>query len=187
MFEKENELPTFKFHPNPLETGNAIEKQFICVCCQKEKNYAYTGPIFSADESVDEIMEDNTLCLDCIADGTAANKWDAEFNDCDYNVEEICSNAEALSELMTRTPGYNSFQSPIWVFHCNEPCEFHGEFTKNELMQLCETIEYPDDENDYDPEHLKNILKDYEPGSSHTFFKFVCIKCKGIIAHEDML
>ena len=38
-------LPFFKYHPNPLVTGNPIEKDFVCLCCNQEKKVAYLGGI----------------------------------------------------------------------------------------------------------------------------------------------
>lgn len=42
-------LPTFRYHPNPLETGAFEESTtgVVCDCCGKETHIFYTNPFFS--------------------------------------------------------------------------------------------------------------------------------------------
>ena len=41
-------LPTFRYHPNPLETGAFEESTtgVVCDCCGKETHIFYTNPFF---------------------------------------------------------------------------------------------------------------------------------------------
>ena len=45
-------LPTFRYHPNPLETGAFEESTtgVVCDCCGKETHIFYTNPFFSVED-----------------------------------------------------------------------------------------------------------------------------------------
>ena len=70
-------LPTFKYHPNPVESESIEESDTRCECCEKETGYIYTGPVYAEDEL------DECLCPWCIVSGKAHEKFDAEFTDID--------------------------------------------------------------------------------------------------------
>jgi len=176
-----NNLPFFKYHPNPLATGNAVEKVFVCLCCNQQKKVAYVGGIYSVHD-VDREM----LCLECIADGSAAKKWDASFGGELQDGERFTS--EIIDEFENKTPSYISWQGAVWLTHCDDICEFHGDFTKKELIDHFEDIK------DYAKEHLgcrggdeelKEIIQHYEPIGNPAFYKFICIQCKKVLVHVD--
>ena len=98
-----NELPKFKYHPNPLKTGAFIEEDepFVCDCCGKETLICYSAPFYSV-ESID------IFCPECIANGEAAKKFDGEFQDA-YSTDEVSDEAKT-EELIYRTPGYCGWQ-----------------------------------------------------------------------------
>src|SRR5262245_51685164 len=69
------ELPTFVYHPDPVATGSIVRATLTCSCCERERAYTYAGAVFAEEELEDE------LCPWCIADGSAAEKYDATFTD----------------------------------------------------------------------------------------------------------
>jgi hypothetical protein len=71
------DLPKFRYHPDPVETGNIKESDNLCASCGNARGYIYTGPVFSIDEL------DDCICPWCIADGNAHEKFDASFTDRD--------------------------------------------------------------------------------------------------------
>ena len=75
-------LPTFRYHPNPLETGAFEESTtgVVCDCCGKETHIFYTNPFFSVEDI-------EYLCLECIANGEAARKYDGSFQD-DFSLDD---------------------------------------------------------------------------------------------------
>ena len=111
-------LPFFKYHPNPLVTGNAIEKDFVCLCCNQEKKVAYLGGIHSSTYEIEREM----VCLECISDGSASNKWDASFGGLMQDREKISK--EIIDELEKRTPDYSSWQDSVWLTHCDDSVNF---------------------------------------------------------------
>jgi hypothetical protein len=75
-------LPTFRYHPNPLETGAFEESTtgVVCNCCGKETHIFYTNPFFSVEDIA-------YLCPECIANGEAARKYDGSFQD-DFSLDD---------------------------------------------------------------------------------------------------
>ena len=111
-------LPTFKYHPNPIETG-AFQKGTPqkCDCCGCETDLWYESPFYSIDDV-------DCICPECISNGAAAKKFDGEFQDAD-NVGKV-SDSDKLDELLHRTPGYIGWQQEYWCAHCDDFCAFIG-------------------------------------------------------------
>lgn len=107
-------LPVFRFDRDPVGHGGIVHQHIICAVCGKERDYAYTGN-FHAKASVKDI------CPWCIADGSAAGRYDGSFHDC-YLEEKVSEEDE--KELMCRTPGHASWQPQEWPVHCGAPCAF---------------------------------------------------------------
>ena len=68
-------LPIFKYHPDPISTGNVVKSGTKCVCCEKARSFIYTGPVYAVEEY------DQCICPWCIADGSAHEKLEASFTD----------------------------------------------------------------------------------------------------------
>ena len=112
-----NNLPIFKYHPDPLATGifSELEEPAVCPCCGEETSVIYEGPFYSVEEV-------ENLCPACIANGAAAKKFDGEFQDSD-STDEVDDPAK-LDELVHRTPGYYGWQQEYWRAHCDDFCAF---------------------------------------------------------------
>jgi len=59
------ELPVFKYHRDPLQSGSVAKSPESCRCCGKQRGYIYQGPAYSEEEL------EKALCPWCIADGSA--------------------------------------------------------------------------------------------------------------------
>jgi hypothetical protein len=68
-------LPRFAYHPDPVGTGSIEPRDTSCVCCGQAYGWIYVGPVFAEDDIDDE------LCAWCIADGSAARRYQATFTD----------------------------------------------------------------------------------------------------------
>ena len=97
-------LPTFRYHPDPLDTGafEESEEGVVCDCCSKTTHIYYTAPFFSVEDI-------EHLCPECIASGEAARKYSGSFQD-DYSVDDGVDDPEKLDELIRRTPGYSGWE-----------------------------------------------------------------------------
>jgi uncharacterized protein CbrC (UPF0167 family) len=121
--------PEFKYHPDPLGTGSIEPSEDICEACEKARGYLYTGAIYTSHNL-------ERVCPWCIADGTAHEKFDAEFTDAaaigDYGVWERVP-WEVVQEVAFRTPGFSSWQQERWFTHCSDAAEFLGPMGRKEL------------------------------------------------------
>jgi len=102
-------LPFFLYNPNPLSLGVIKKETTLCPVCNRNREYVYHGPFYSIEEV-------EGVCPWCIADGSAANMFDGEFQDpasCESVEKEVY-----LNELIYKTPGYNGWQQEYWLSHC---------------------------------------------------------------------
>lgn len=165
-------LPTFTYHPDPISTGNVEASDTVCRCCGKSQRYIYTGSVYCVEDLRDR------LCPWCIADGSAAERFDAEFADADPLIEAgLPSNI--VEEVNRRTPGYSSWQQEVWQTCCHDACEFHGDAKRGELEELAGApLDRFLTENQIKPADWVHIVKHYQPGGGISVFRFVCRHCK---------
>jgi uncharacterized protein CbrC (UPF0167 family) len=116
-------LPSFRYHPDPLETASIVLSRATCSACGEARGFAYTGPVYGED-----VVDD--VCPWCVADGSAAEKFDAEFTDVGAGVPDGID-AAVLDELATRTPGFTGWQQEHWLYHCNDAMAFLGRADKS--------------------------------------------------------
>lgn len=76
------------------------------------------GPVCALDEL------DDALCPWCIADGTAADRFDASLADVGFGVPAEVPQG-VLEEISRRTPS-SSWQQDLWRYQCSDGCEFLG-------------------------------------------------------------
>lgn len=117
-------LPKFKYHPNVYESGEVEFSKGVCDCCGREVE-AYVQSMYTR-ENVD------CICMECIASGAAAEKFDGDF----IQDADPVDNEEAREELFCRTPGYISWQGENWAACCNDYCEYIGTVGTKELEEL---------------------------------------------------
>lgn len=86
----------------------------------------YVGPIYCA-ANVDEV------CPWCIADGRAAMKWDASFNDI-HGVHNTNVSREIVDIIYRRTPGFSTWQTNMWMFAETDAMVFLGEVNGKNLL-----------------------------------------------------
>ena len=99
------DLPTFKYHPDPLATGSVAESDTECVCCGQVRGYIYTGPVYAIEEYY------NCICPWCIADGSAYEKLDAMFTD-DAGIGGYGEWDEVAEEVIEAVTQRNSWVVP---------------------------------------------------------------------------
>ncbi|MES2523036.1 MAG: CbrC family protein [Gemmatimonadota bacterium] len=125
-------LPSFRYHPDPLGTGSIATSPEACRRCERQRGYIYTGPVY-ANEELGE-----AFCPWCIADGSAAQEFDAEFTDSegvgDYGAWDAVP-PEVVDEVTRRTPGFIGWQQERWWTHCADAAEFLGRAGRRELSE----------------------------------------------------
>ncbi|RLV04556.1 hypothetical protein CTZ27_11615 [Streptomyces griseocarneus] len=106
------DLPSFRYHPDPVASGSIRESTETCACCERSAGWIYTATFCTAQDV------DARFCPWCIADGSAAERFEGEFTDL-YGLDGV--GAEILERVARRTPGIHAWQDPHWLVHCNEP------------------------------------------------------------------
>lgn len=171
-------LPNFRYHPDPVATGNVETNNSVCRSCGLARGYIYVGPVYSIKKL------SGFVCPWCISDGSAARKFDASFSD----VELLAGNVsdDVIVEIEKRTPGFISWQQGNWLFCCGDVCEFHGDAPKAELQALNDiAMEKLAKSMLLEKESLRKIVEDYQPGGSPAVYKFICRHCRRIQYNWD--
>ena len=160
----------FKYHPNVWKQ-NVFKKAFedekaVCQCCGKKTEY-YIDKIYS-QQNVD------CICPECIADGSAAKKFEAAFI---YEAEiDKVSDIAKVEELFKRTPGYDSWQGEHWLACCDDFCQYIGEVSIADLKAMKidrQIIEEYKKENAY---HYENCADHLGNGVLRGYL-FKCLHC----------
>ena len=163
------EIPIFRFHSDPIKSGVIKKENTICPVCKKQRSYKYIGPFYSAEDV-------EGICPWCIADGTAAKKYDGEFQDGASIEAKIDKNL--LEELIFKTPGYVGWQQEQWLVHCNAPCVFIEYVGWKEIEHLEKELN-EDIINQFTQYGLtkEEFSKRLINGGSLQGYLFRCVKC----------
>ncbi|MBQ7222790.1 MAG: CbrC family protein [Bacteroidales bacterium] len=165
----------FKYHPNLAEDEILIRGEGICQCCGKKVTEYIEQDIY-AKENID------CLCLNCISDGSAAAKFDAEF----VQDAESVSDPEKRDELFHRTPGYLAWQGEYWLACCDDYCQYLGVVGIEELDQFGikdEVLrEYFSHSDSYPQDILEQHLK---KDGDMTGYLFRCLHCRRYRLYVD--
>ncbi len=169
------DLPKFKYHPDPLKTGSIELKETECPVCGKHSNYSYFGPFYSYEYE----GEERRICPNCIADGSAAKKYEGEFTTID---ECDVENDDYKNELTKKTPGFYSIQEDHWMDHCGDFCEFIGKIGQVSGVEIGEFIEdiVPDDIQEVldilriEKDNLEEFMRNHGDIQGYLF---KCLKC----------
>jgi uncharacterized protein CbrC (UPF0167 family) len=177
-------FPTFVYHPDPVATGSVSASDATCVCCRRARGFIYTGPVYAAEEL------DSVLCPWCIADGSAATKFHAEFVDEDavggYG-EWAAVSPEIAAVVSRRTPGFSGWQQERWWTHCDDAAAFLGPAGAREVQgawagaipSLRADVGYDDDEW---ADYVAALDKDRGP----TAYIFRCRHCGALGGYSDI-
>jgi uncharacterized protein CbrC (UPF0167 family) len=171
-------LPEFPYHPDPLATGSVVVSDAVCACCGRERGYVYTGPVYAAGEP-------GRPCPWCIADGSAAHRFEAHFS-ADVADDEIGS--QVLVAIAERTPGFTAWQDAQWLAHCGDGAAFLGRAGARELAGWPDAVEslrqdirawgWPDHQID-------DFLDSLDSNGQATAYLFRCRTCATHLAYAD--
>jgi len=121
-------IPDFRYHPNPLATGSLIRTQRACPSCGEFRGFGSAAEPYA-------IQSVSNICPWCIADGSAANKFDAAFSDAHPLLESGIAPL-IVSEATERTPGFVSMQQEEWQSCCNDACAYEGHISSESARLL---------------------------------------------------
>src|SRR5688500_7767429 len=172
-------FPLFKYHPDPIASGSVAESDEICLCCDQKRGFIYTGPVYATDEL------ENKICPWCIADGTAAEKFEAVFTDEDgIGQDELA--VETQQKVARRTPGFAGWQQERWLSCCNDAAAFLGAMGREELRGLgAEAVEAVRNELELEGAEWRKFFNSLHKENGPTAYVFQCLHCSAIKAYAD--
>ena len=159
-------LPKFKYHPNLYQIDIVEFEKGICQCCGKEVT-AYISSMY-CEEDVD------CICLDCVASGKAAEKFDGEFI---QDAEKEVGDTSKTEELFKRTPGYISWQGEYWLVCCDDYCAYIGTVGTKELEEMGIADEVFAEYESRDAFEYEDVRKYLEKDGSLCGYLFKCLHC----------
>ncbi len=168
------ELPVTKYHPDPVATGSVeANPDKPCLCCNRKRGYVYTGPAYS------EIFHhlSGCICPWCVADGSAARQFRAEFTDTG-TIDDV-NDPRILDELAKRTPGFNAWQQEQWLTCCGDAAAYLGRAGAAELdgeFAAAKPALAP-----LGRKYIAALKKDEEP----TAYVVRCLPCGKYLAYAD--
>ena len=127
--------PAFFYSPNAYALGIIEQRPITCQCCGEARDFQYMGNLYCTADI-------DTLCPWCIADGSAAEKYEGSFV---ADFEGITPGPSGLGPPMSEasmaqvschTPGYASWQNDFWLGHCEDACIFLGYVGSKELAPI---------------------------------------------------
>lgn len=173
-------LPMFRYHPDPVGTGYVEPSSTACVACGRERGFIYTGPVYATDSPR------SGICPWCIADGSAAERFDAIFTD-DWGTPADVP-LPVLDEITRRTPGFSAWQQARWLYHCADGCAFLGAVGRRELDPYPDAIEGLLHENDqfgWTAEDSQAYVNRLKASGQPTAYLFRCLHCGTHLAFSD--
>jgi uncharacterized protein len=132
---------------------------------------AYAGPTYAVEEV-------GALCPWCIADGSAADRFDAEFTTTDGAPPDV--HPEVLQAVVRRTPGFIGWQQERWLFHCDDAAEFHGRAGWTQVADIPDVVRslVADGWNE-------DALRHLHADGDLTAYLFRCRHCGRDLAYAD--
>jgi uncharacterized protein len=176
------ELPTFKYHPDPISTGSIIESQAQCVCCGQMRGFVYCGPVYAI------VDYDTSICPWCIADGSAHERLHAEFSDSGgvggHHGPRLPK--AIVEEVAFRTPGFAGWQQEIWMACCNDAAAFLGPAGKRELLRKWPgAIPSIRQESGIDDSYWSEYYEALNIDGGPTAYVFQCLHCRKLLGYSD--
>ncbi|WP_189914518.1 CbrC family protein [Kitasatospora xanthocidica] len=170
-------LPEFPYHPDPVATGAVVPSPAECGCCGRARGYVYTGPVYAAEDLR------GRLCPWCIANGSAAERFEAQFTEV---VDDVP--LDRLFAITQRTPGFNGWQQEHWMIHCGDGAAFLGSAGAAELLERPEawaSVRQELGDGLQDSWRAEQYLMASSKNGQPTAYLFQCRVCGAHLAYAD--
>ena len=180
----EQALPSFRYYQDPFADGTfKVEPDIPCLQCSRLRGYVYTGPVHTEKNFILE----NHLCPWCIADGSAAKRFGAIFNDAG-TMDDVTR--EVMKEIEERTPGFQTWQDWGWLTCCEDAAVFLGIAGTQELKRdfpdaIPAVMEHLSDDYGLSDKDLKEFFEALSKEDQPTAYIFQCARCQSYLACVD--
>lgn len=178
------DLPSFRYHPDPVGTGSALPTGAHCDVCDRPAGYRYDGPLSGRAVGV--------LCLRCIADGAASTALaldgrPAEFTDASLGAPDDVPQG-VVDEVAQRTPGFTGWQQERWLYHCSDAAAYLGRVGWDDVQDRPDAVDsLVSDLLDLgvDGEDAREQLVWLRRDGDLTGYLFRCLHCGRHLAYSD--
>lgn len=177
----DDDLPVFRYHPDPVATGAIERLARSCRCCGRRRGWSYVLGCYGPTDLRDDV------CPWCIADGSAAERFGAIFNDVDDAGPGVAP--AVLRELRERTPGFSGWQAERWLFHCGEAAAFLGPAGWEDLEDHADALESLRTQVagwGLGADDVDAVVGSLDVDGSATAYLFRCLHCGTHLAYADM-
>ncbi|WP_349253973.1 CbrC family protein [Streptomyces sp. BPTC-684] len=140
------------------------------------------GPVYAAEDLA------GRLCPWCIADGTAAERFDAHFTAGTCLGDDVP--LAVLATVDRRTPGFSAWQEPQWFFHCGDGTAFLGPAGTVELTAHPEALDMLRREavsRGWPADQVEHFLGSPDEDGEATAYLFRCRICAAHLAYTDFV
>ncbi len=178
------QLPSFRYHPDPLATGSIERSDNACECCGETRGFIYAGPVYAEDEL------EGCICPWCIASGAAREKLDAEFVDPaavgGHGSWEAVPES-VVHEVAFRTPGFTGWQQERWWTHCGDAAQFIGPAGAADVARHGPvTLEHLRVDLGWEPgERFDAYVRSLDAEGQPTAYLFKCLRCGEVGGYSD--
>lgn len=175
-------LPSFKYHPDPVGTGSIMASETRCQVCRQQRGYVYAPAIHS-------IYDLESVCPWCIHDGAAHVLFRAQFTD----IGEVGGSGgwEPVSpaiaeEVAYRTPGFSGWQHQRWFTHCADAAAFLGSMGRKEIEALgAEAVDVVRLESRLSGDDWNSYFRSMDKHGGPTAYLFRCLHCGCLGGYSD--
>lgn len=175
-------LPSFPYHPDPVGTGVVEARDGTCAGCGRDRGWLYALTPYAERDLRDR------LCPWCIADGTAAERFDACFTVVEPGDVPAGVPATVVDEIVARTPGFAGWQRERWLFHCDDGAEYLGPVGWDEIEDddaLVEALIVQAHELGLDGDLAEAFVGSLDVDGAATAYRFRCRRCGASLAYAD--
>lgn len=177
-----SELPDFPYHPDPVATGAFERRTHTCRCCEKTSGWAYSVAPYAREDLRDR------LCPECIADGSAAERFSARFTALVANDVPAGVDPAVVSTIVTRTPGFAGWDRERWLFCCDDAAAFLGPCGWEELEghpEVVEDLTRQAEAGGMVAEDAAAFVGSLDIDGAATGYLFGCRSCGRLLAYAD--
>ena len=176
------DLPTFKYHQDPIATGSVIRSDKQCDVCGIDRGFVYDAGTYGPRDL-------KAICPWCIADGSAHRKFGVEFVDKDgiggFGQWESISQ-DRVEEVAFRTPGFAGWQQERWFTHCGDAAEFLGPMGKVEIERLGpDAVEVIRLESGFQGSEWTSYFDSLDASHGPSAYIFRCLHCGRLGGYSD--
>ncbi|MGY5765219.1 CbrC family protein [Brachybacterium sp. DNPG3] len=174
------ELPVFRYHPDPVATGAITRTVLACAVCGRARGWRVAGVDLDPaaggrrpGAGAGGPGAGGALCPWCLAAGVP--EVPGLLVDVDPGASE-----ESARAVVRRTPGFSTWQGTRWLAHCGEAAAYRGTAGWEDVEPL-PAARAAIIADGWDPEVLVHLRRD----GDLVAYLFRCVRCGEDLAYAD--